>query len=166
MKQGLARLTRYGLTSQYEVVVRLYTRIVRLWRKVRPNLPTTIIHGDWHFWNQLYAPNGEVRCVLDFDFMQRGERLLDVGKALWQLLSKSNTRHSARYFLTGYGQLTAQEYRALPITVAVASLYELCTTPLMKEPIKAFRYAFRHQVPFLRWLLSRNGIQTVRSLYP
>lgn len=166
MKQGLARVKRYGLTTQYNVVLRLYQRIMRLWRKIHPNLPISIVHGDWHFWNQLFTPNGKVCCVLDFDFMQRGERLVDVGKALWHLLSNSHTRHLAGYFLKGYGPLTAQEYRALPIAIAVASLYELCTTPMRAKPIRAFQYAFRRQVPFLRWLLSRNGIQTVRSLYP
>lgn len=164
MKRGLARLKQFKLLTEYTVVLGLYQQIEALWSKYRRHLPQTIIHGDWHLWNQLYTRDGEVCCVLDFDFMQRGERLLDVGQALWTLLSNPRTRRLATQFLKGYGPLTSHEKRALPTAIAMASLYALCTTPLMKDPILAFRYAYVRQVPFLRWLFSRNGQLTVRRL--
>ena len=50
-----------------------------------------MIRGDWHPWNQLYSNDGTVKCIMDFDFIQRAERVHDVVYALWAILSNKET---------------------------------------------------------------------------
>jgi len=165
MTRGLERIKVLGTSSQYATVRRLYHQVINEWTNVNRNLPTTVIHNDWHMWNQLYKPSGDVCSVLDFDFVQRGERLLDVGYALWMICTFKPTRKLARHFLRGYGKLRPQEYRALPTAIALASLYNLCSSALMTLSRRRFHNAFKCQVPFLNRTLSPVGKQAIYTLY-
>jgi Ser/Thr protein kinase RdoA (MazF antagonist) len=87
------------------------------------DLPTTILHGDWHPGNQLYQKNGEVCCILDFDSIQRGECVFDVAYALYFYLLKDKSEALGKPFLQGYGVLSEQEQMVLPVMIAKLGLF-------------------------------------------
>ncbi len=96
MDEGLSRLAGMRLPSQQvQEARRLHELVMTRWRTVSRDLPMTIIHGDWHPGNQIFT-DGRVTCILDFDFIQRAERLHDLGYALWSLLPGNSSRSLSR----------------------------------------------------------------------
>ena len=120
-------------------------------------LPKTIIHGDWHPTNQLYKQNGEVQCVLDFDSLQKGERIFDVAFALYFFLILHENERMSGEFLKGYGSLTFQEINNLPILIAKIGFFLG-----IFGGHEVFQLARNKSQ--LEWSLSEQGIGTIKAL--
>ncbi|WP_180271374.1 phosphotransferase [Fredinandcohnia onubensis] len=113
------------ITKKFDAVLK------RLNARNLKELPHSIIHCDWHFWNQLYTKNGEIIGVIDLDKIQRGERIHDVATALYYIYKLGpieEIEKLSRHFLKGYGPLETKEKEYLPIALARVCLY------LEKEP--------------------------------
>jgi len=134
----------------------LYKKVMNKWWGIKINLPETVIHGDWHPWNQLYSNDGTVKCIMDFDFIQRAERVHDVAYALWAILSNKDTYYLGEGFLQGYNELAYEEKSILPIAIARASLFFICTAPFTSNPIIEFRDQILKQEPFIDWVLLKG----------
>jgi Ser/Thr protein kinase RdoA (MazF antagonist) len=119
-------------------------------------LPMTIIHGDWNPWNQLYKENHEVSCFLDFDTLQRGERVFDIAYALYFFLIQHRSESLGRAFLKGYGCLTPQEINVLPILIAKVGLY-------FGILVDFGEFQFERNVEQLKWVISEQGRKTIQS---
>ncbi len=145
-------------------VYRLYDRVMERWNGAERILPQTIIHGDWHPWNQLYDNNGDICCVMDFDFMQRAERIHDAAYALWAMLPDPSLKELAGPFLRGYGRMTPEESELLPAAVARASLFFVCTASFTPDPAHELQTQLTKQEPFIEWILSEDGGKSIRSL--
>jgi Ser/Thr protein kinase RdoA (MazF antagonist) len=164
MQKGIQALENLqgGVTqSQIKLVKYYYDKVVRQWAHLNHNLPITVLHGDWHLWNQLYTTKGEVSLVFDFDFVQRGYRIFDVGDALWILCLHESSRPYAAEFLRGYGSIRPTEQRVLRYAIARASLFALCTVSLLNEPVDQFKLIYPREIAFLHWILSEDGKSTV-----
>ena len=120
-------------------------------------LPKTVIHGDWNHWNQLYKENGEVECVLDFDSLQKGERIFDVAYALYFFLIQNQNESIAREFLRGYGRLTEQEINLLPILIAKIGFF-------FGIFVDHGEFELVRNSPQLEWCLSGQGMRTIEAL--
>lgn len=131
----------------------LMEQTVKQYDEAEPMLPRSIIHGDWHFWNQRYLLN-EVNCVMDFDFVQHGVQLFDVAYSLWVIYlllpQYSDTFDAA--FLSGYGELSEEEIRALPAALSRISLFFLCQAAYAPDPAAKWKRQFKRQMPFLEWM--------------
>jgi len=134
----------------------LYKKVMNKWREIKIDLPETVIHGDWHPWNQLYSNDGTVKCIMDFDFIQRAERIHDVAYALWAILSNKDTYYLGEGFLQGYNELTYEEKNILPIAIARASLFFICTASFISNPVIELRDQVLKQEPFINWVLSKG----------
>ncbi|MEH7273550.1 phosphotransferase enzyme family protein [Neobacillus vireti] len=138
------------------------TAIDNLFRMLHPlvidtsNLPKTIIHGDWNPSNQLYRENNEVHCFLDFDTLQRGERIFDVAYALYFFLIQKRNKVLCQAFLKGYGGLTKQEISVLPNLIVRIGLYFAILVDQGD-----FKFA-RNKVQ-MEWLISDKGRKTVQG---
>lgn len=150
--------------KQLTIAESLYVRVMDEWEKLCHDLPKTIIHGDWHMWNALYDTNGEVRAVLDFDFMQRAERIHDVAYMMWALLPNDSFPQLGIAFLQGYGELTDIEKRILPVAIARASVFFICTSSFNPVPTEELERQLARQGPFIEWLLSNEGRGRVADL--
>ncbi|MGG4398250.1 phosphotransferase [Paenibacillus thiaminolyticus] len=133
-------------------------RIVQQYDEAEPRLPHSIIHGDWHFWNQRYLVN-DVNCVMDFDFVQHGVRLFDVAYALWviYLLLPQYAETFDAAFLSGYGELTVEEIRVLPAAISRVSMFFLCQAAYATDPAAKWKRQFQRQMPFLEWMQGEGG---------
>jgi len=154
--RGADHISRFGLDEAEQVVEEVYAR----WDSVRLRLPSSILHGDWHFWNQLYVED-QVSCVVDLDYMQHGPRILDIAYALW-MIHILLPQHAELYrtaFLSGYGELTADEIDILPDATARIALFFLCHTAENAHPTRRWYKQYAHQMPFIRWLLSEGREQ-------
>ena len=120
------------------------------------NLPKTIIHGDWNPWNQLYNQNGEVQCFMDFDTLQRGERIFDVAYALYFFLIQQHNEELGKEFLKGYGGLTNQEINVLPVLIAKISLY-------FGILVDQGDFQFTRNKAQMEWVISEQGRSTVQG---
>jgi Ser/Thr protein kinase RdoA (MazF antagonist) len=111
LNEGLTLLKEICTIPDYQLsrVERLHERVSRNWNQHNQNLPTTIIHGDWHMWNSLYDTDGEIVVVMDFDFIQHAERLHDIAYMLWALLPNRKSNHLGKAFLEGYGNISQTE---------------------------------------------------------
>ncbi|CAK6474048.1 Homoserine kinase [Peribacillus simplex] len=121
------------------------------------DLPTTILHGDWHPGNQLYKKNGEVCCILDFDSIQRGECVFDVAYALYFYLLKDKSEALGKPFLQGYGVLSEQEQMVLPVMIAKLGLF-------FGSFINKGDLEFSKQKELVEWVLSQEGIKTLQDM--
>jgi Ser/Thr protein kinase RdoA (MazF antagonist) len=168
IQKGLNQVNEYRHhLSSYDLktVHKLHDRVMDKWSRIdKGSLRTTIVHCDWHLWNQLYTSKGDVCCILDFDSVQRRERVHDVGYSLWSLFSHEHLRNSAGDFLRGYKRLHDDEYHILPLVMARASLFSLCTASLMTRPVESFYITYKVQEPLLKWVLSREGQEKIRGL--
>ncbi len=165
LSEGLKRLRTLNLRAEEIVEAeRLYEMVVSR-SAVCPDLPQTIIHGDWHPGNQLYA-NGKVSCILDFDFIQCAERLHDVAYALWSLIPGNASRSLSRAFLEGYGPLERVEQIELPLAIARAALFFICTASFTLHPGEELRVQLGRQGPLIEWLLSPTGRRAIHGLLP
>ena len=166
MGEGLSRLSEMRLSSgQVSEARRLRDSVMSRWRTVCRDLPTTIIHGDWHPGNQLYT-DCRVICILDFDFIQRAERLHDVAYALWSLLTGNPSRSLSRTFLEGYGPLEENERAALPHAIARAALFFVCAASFTSNPDEELEVQLQRQGPLIEWLLSSSGVDSISRLLP
>ncbi|WP_159881207.1 phosphotransferase [Paenibacillus puerhi] len=136
----------------------LSEKILQLIASAEAGLERSILHGDWHFWNQGYADD-EVVCVLDFDFVEQGYRIHDVAYALWviYMLLPAYARSFDEDFLKGYGPLTDAEANILPVAVAKTALFFLCHAAYSDNPRDKWRRHYRKQMPLIRWLLDDGG---------
>lgn len=132
----------------------------------KPNgLPETVIHGDWHFWNLLYK-NDKVSCVMDFDFVQRAERIFDIAYTLWGIHHFfSGTYHYSfsNSFLEGYGELTSKEKQKLPQELAKISLFFICAAVHSRSNEEKLKKKLAVNEDFIKWVLSNNGLNTIQS---
>jgi len=120
------------------------------------NLPKTIIHGDWNPWNQLYNENNEVCSFMDFDTLERGERVFDVAYALYFFLIQQRNEMVASEFLKGYGSLTAQEIHVLPFLIAKIGL-------IFGIFVEYGEFQFARNLDQLKWVISKKGRNTVEG---
>lgn len=152
----IARISRYGLAEAVEVCEMIY----ECWSAAEPCLPVTILHGDWHLWNQLYSSD-QVEAVLDLDYMQQGPRILDIAYAMWMIhiLLPAHADGYRVAFLTGYGALTPQEIEILPVATARIAVSFLCHAADSSRPAHKWNRQYAAQMPFIRWLLSAGGEQ-------
>ncbi len=72
------------------------------YERIVGEIPWTVVHGDYHFWNLLYRGD-QVVAVVDYDFMQERERLFDLAYALQSLVAYLRQVHIGT--LTDYAQL-------------------------------------------------------------
>ena len=119
-------------------------------------LPKTIIHGDWNPWNQLFKKNHEVHCFMDFDTLQRGERVFDVAYALYFFLIQQRNEEIGRTFLKGYGRLTEQEINVLPFLIGRIGLY-------FGLLVEHGDFQFARNLDQLKWVISEQGRNTVQG---
>lgn len=54
----------------------------RLRERIPPQGPARIVHGDYRIDNCVYAPDGEIRAVLDWELTTVGDPLADLGQLL------------------------------------------------------------------------------------
>lgn len=164
--EGIERLRLLGLPADHlSEAERLHHMVASRWAKVCPDLPQTIIHGDWHPGNQLYL-DGKVSCILDFDFVQCAERLHDVAYALWSLMPGNRSRSLSKAFLEGYGPLERVEQVELPLAIARAALFFICTASFTLHPDEELSVQLERQGPLIEWLLSTTGRRVIHGLLP
>lgn len=147
-------ISRFGLLETRKAVSEVYDGF----RQKEALLRSSILHGDWHFWNQLYD-GGEVISVIDLDFFQPGPRILDIGYAMW-MIHILLPRHAERYrrmFLSGYGWLTDDEIDMLPLATARIALFFLCHAADSHHPHRKWPKQYAQQMPFIHWLLTDGG---------
>ncbi|WP_174808887.1 phosphotransferase enzyme family protein [Paenibacillus alvei] len=151
-------------SKEHAEVSRVMNRVLHKYDKEASMLPRTIIHGDWHFWNQKYIRN-EVSCVLDFDFVRNGTRLFDIAYSIWviYLLLPNYASTFDASFLAGYGKLSDIEIYLLPAAVSRISLFFLCQSIHSAEPAVKWKHQYRKQMPFLEWM-EKEGKSRIRSL--
>jgi len=142
----------------------LYQRVMDRWGAEGPHGPTTIIHGDWHGENAIFHPDGGVQCILDFDGLQRAERLHDIAYFLWSVRLRPDHVSIGRNFLDGYGDLSPVERALLPTALARASVFFLCTASFTADPVRELALQWSAQKPYIQWLLSGDGQRSVWNL--
>ena len=150
--------------DQLSYINDLYDKIVRKWEERSVGLPQTIIHGDWNQRNQLYSDNGEVCCIMDFDFITRAERLFDVAYSLWRFQIEEDSIDIMKSFMEGYGALTQKEIFLLPLAIARINYFFICSAVLSLNPLLDFNNNIKQLDPFIQWVLSSNGKCTIRDL--
>lgn len=165
---AIATLVAMPEIPSYELnkVERMVETVTEGWVRAEGELATAIIHGDWHYWNQLYDEN-EVSCIMDFDFMEQGKRIHDVAYALWTIYILL-PRHADVYeeiFMREYIGLTDAELAMLPIAIARVSLFLLCQSAYAPLPAEKWRRQYRKQYPLLKRLLSSEGQERFIRLY-
>ena len=92
------------------------------------------------------------------------ERLHDVAYALWSLLS-GEARALGEHFLEGYGALEPDELDALPLAIARASVFFICTASFTENPVRELAVQLDRQGPFIDWALSADGERTIWEMY-
>ena len=150
--------------EQIALIKNLHERIINKWEDKSKGLPTTIIHGDWKVENQLFTRKGDVCCVLDYDFIQRKERLFDITYALWIFLSNPKYGPITAAFMQGYGPLTEQEVNILHLAVARVSLFFLSTASFSKNAVDRVEKQLKVQVPFIEYVLTKSGRKRINEL--
>ncbi|RIW32054.1 hypothetical protein D3H55_14380 [Bacillus salacetis] len=141
---------------------KLYQSVMAQWLPKEASLPKVVIHGDWHPWNLLFNEGNEINNILDFDFLQRGERIHDIAYFLWAIRKTEGYEESAKHFLKGYGSLTGIEVEMLPVAMARASLFFICTASFVSNPVLELQVQLKDQKPFIEWVLSQEGKACVR----
>lgn len=167
LQNGIARLKKMDEEiprQQIDSIIELYDDIVDKWEISKPNLPETIIHGDWHQKNQIYNKSEEVCCIMDFDFITRAERIFDIAYTLWRLRIDLGHMDAAKAFMEGYGQLSFEEIKHLPLEICRISYYYICTSSLSINPVYDFTNHFQSHYPLIKWVLSEDGQSVIRSL--
>lgn len=169
LREGISKMERIrNKTSNDKInlAIKLYDEIVEKWESKSIHLPKTIIHGDWHQGNQLYSESGNVCCIMDFDFISRAERIFDIAYSLWHFRVYKEGMYMAKNFMEGYGygKLTEQEIKLLPLEIARINYFFICTSTLSLNPEYEFNNQFDQQYPFANWALSKDGENTINYL--
>jgi len=165
--EGLTRLKELEDSislEQFILTSSLHDEITRMWSNQNNELPYSIIHGDWNERNQLFTQQGKVCSVLDFDFVQRKERLFDVAYVLWNFLLHRDFRHLSKPFMRGYGPLTEQERNILQVAIARVSCFFICTASLSTNPVVQINRQLEQQVPFIKYILSKDGEKELNEI--
>jgi Ser/Thr protein kinase RdoA (MazF antagonist) len=156
---SLKRLRTLSVIPEVELskVEKLSEQLLNKWNSVQSQLPETILHGDWHFWNLAYSKD-QVACIMDFDYIQKGKRIHDVAYALWviYMLLPEYAKIFDRALLSGYGKLTDEEQAILPVAIARIALFILCQAAYSSNPLEKWNKHYQKQVPFIRWLMSKG----------
>lgn len=101
LKQGIDRLKEQQRElhepSLIKEVEKLYQIVMEQWLPKANSLTKVIIHADWHPWNVLFDNNNKVKCILDFDFLQKGERIHDISYFLWAIRNAENSEELALF---------------------------------------------------------------------
>jgi Ser/Thr protein kinase RdoA (MazF antagonist) len=167
-EEGMAKLAgqqQRGLHDGHQVraVEHLYQQVMERWSVHARDCPTTIIHGDWHGQNVLFNAQHRVVSVLDFDGLQRAERLHDIAYFLWSVRHRPDYERVGKDFLAGYGSLSRIEGDLLPTAMARASVFFLATASFTADPVRELTQQWNTQKPYVDWLLSREGQRSVWS---
>ncbi|MCJ8007382.1 phosphotransferase [Lederbergia wuyishanensis] len=168
LEEGLELLRHSQKDLHKEVHIKevehLYFKVMQQWTPNEKFLKKSIIHGDWHPWNVLFNEYNEIAYILDFDFIQKGECLHDVAYFLWTIKNETNKEELGRHFIKGYGPLSLIEAELLPLAIARASLFFLCTASFVADPVLELQKQLRVQKPYIEWLLSADGKASIKNL--
>ncbi|MDX9978805.1 MAG: phosphotransferase [Lentisphaeria bacterium] len=135
-------------------------------------LPQTMTHGDFTLANLLFAPDGEVCGVFDFDWSRRAPRVRDVADGLFFVSGRRRTPLQAgsiwslteavrlspergAVWLAGYHAaypLTAAEWDAIPLALAARWLSVRVEGMAKVAAADRLRFVFGNLIPPLRWL--------------
>ncbi|MET3846893.1 phosphotransferase [Paenibacillus sp. OAE614] len=151
-------------SSLIKDVLYLHQKVMEYWLPNEDELIKTIIHADWHPWNVLFDENSKIKFILDFDFLQKGERIHDIAYFLWAIRESENYKELGRSFLNGYAPLTSVEIEMLPVAVARASLFFLCTSSFVSDPVLELQQQMKTQKPYIEWLLTSEGMLSINNL--
>lgn len=150
--------------QQLDSITCLYDDIIGKWETTCPQLPQTIIHGDWHQNNLIFNMDEDVCSIMDFDFMTRAERIFDIAYALWRLRLSNKETGLPRAFMKGYGALTDEEIEMLPLEICRIVYYYICSSTLSQNPKYELTNHLKTHYPFLKWVMSEDGRNVVRDL--
>lgn len=169
LREGISKMERIrdkSSNDKIDIVIKLYDEIVEKWESKSTHLPKTIIHGDWHQGNQLYSESGNVCCIMDFDFITRAERIFDIAYSLWHFRIYKENISMAKNFMEGYGygKLTEQEIKLLPLEIARINYFFICTSTLSLNPEYELNNQFNQQYAFINWALSMDGENIINYL--
>ncbi|MFE7083277.1 phosphotransferase [Priestia megaterium] len=169
LQEGMEKLKQEQTNLHEPAMIRdvedLYQIVMENWLPKEGELIRTIIHADWHPWNVLFDETTTIRYVLDFDFLQTGERIHDIAYFLWAIRESDNNEELGSSFLNGYGALTSVEVEMLPLALARVSLFFLCTASFNVDPAQELQKQMKVQKPYIKWLLSQDGMLSVKDLY-
>ncbi|MFC0470707.1 phosphotransferase [Halalkalibacter kiskunsagensis] len=144
--------------STLEKIKTLYTSVMKKWSKTNiKQLPEAIIHDDWHPWNLIFNQNGSVAAILDFDYLQRGQRIFDLAYAIHSIYTtSSNSKDVATLLFQSYGELTSTEKTIFPLAVANVCLFQIFY--FAKEgSLETFKKVLAENEAFINYLLSDEG---------
>ncbi len=140
-------------------------------------LPQTLTHGDFTLANLLFAPDGSVCGVFDFDWSRRGPRVRDIADGLFFVAGRRRTPLQAgsiwslteavelrpercAAWLGSYiavNPLTPAEWDAIPLALAARWLSVRVEGTAKVPPEDRLRFAFGNLIPPLRWLDAHWG---------
>lgn len=141
----------------------LHQMVMEQWEAKANECVKTVIHADWHAWNVIFNAHNQVEHILDFDGLQRGERIHDIAYFIWSMRNRSDCAEIGRDFMRGYGAISPVEKHLLPFAVARASVFFLCTASFTANPTQELTEQMKVQKPYIEWLLSHDGQQTIRK---
>jgi Ser/Thr protein kinase RdoA (MazF antagonist) len=101
---------------------------------------------------------------MDFDFMTRAERIFDVAYALWRFKFSKYDTDLISAFMEGYGPLTYEEIQMLPLEICRIVYYYICTSTLSLNPRYELTNHLKTHYLFLKWVMSEDGRNVVKSL--
>lgn len=136
------------------------------------SLPQTLTHGDFTLANLLFAPDGNVCGVFDFDWSRRGPRVRDLADGLFFVAGRRRTPLQAGSIwslteavellpprcavwlgsYTAINPLTPGEWNAIPLALAARWLSVRVEGTAKVTPEDRLRFAFGNLIPPLRWL--------------
>jgi Ser/Thr protein kinase RdoA (MazF antagonist) len=93
---------------------------------------------------------------MDFDTLQRGERVFDVAYALHFFLIQRRNEMVTREFLKGYGALTQGEIDVLPFLIAKISLF-------FGILVKYGEFQFERNLDQMKWVISEQGRNKIQE---
>lgn len=141
--------------TSLEKVNFLYNTLFELWNQVdQHRLLDTIIHDDWHPWNLIYSEEGEVKCILDFDYVRPGKRIYDVAYCLYWIYMRSSNdmrQNNLKMFIEGYKGLTSEEKNILPLVLAKVGLFFII------ESVSTLEKQLKVNEPFIEFFVSQEG---------
>lgn len=162
-KVRMAALKSSIINQHIPLIESLYERIVNRWEALAGELPLTVIHGDWRVENQLFSEAGDIAAIIDFDFVQRRERLFDIAYALFNF-SEFWSSSIISSFFQGYGPLTEHETEILNLAVARVSFFFLCTASFSKNAVMRLIQQLEKQLPIIEYVLSDSGKASLINL--
>ncbi len=150
--------------QQIALILELYGETIGKWDICKPDLPMTIIHGDWNQDNLIFNRDDEICSIMDFEFMARAERLFDIAYSLWRLKINQGHWDTAKAFMDGYGALSCEEIEYLPLEICRIRYYYACASALSANSKYELTNHFESHYPFIKWVLSKDGQRIIRGL--